>query len=274
MRKIKNILTKWIMILRETIESKYKINNASECYVVLGFPRSGTSLLSKLLAEGCGIYFGENDNLREANHNNPKGFYENKEFALINKNLKRQSISEKKPGSSGYLNGLRRFLTCIKMKGVVNRMSKHPKWGIKAAPFPNLFFYFWGRYIQKIRVVAIFREPLAVAHSNIKIKNNRDRYEDVLTEWVAVNKEIIYYVMSNDGILIEYNDLLDSQKLHSILAKVGKFTGSEPNVKCAEEIVTQKLNRSSRKVKDLKENYPLDQEVCNVLEALRKIKTS
>jgi len=64
----------------------YKGRNLGEITVVSGLPRSGTSLMMQMLdAAGLAIY---TDLVREADENNPKGFYEHEKVKGLAKNNK------------------------------------------------------------------------------------------------------------------------------------------------------------------------------------------
>ncbi|GAH52067.1 unnamed protein product, partial [marine sediment metagenome] len=55
--------------------------------IIIGAPRSGTSMVAGLLYK-CGLYMGKK--LKPGKPANPKGFFENYEFASINRCLFRK----------------------------------------------------------------------------------------------------------------------------------------------------------------------------------------
>lgn len=64
--------------MRMNVQEKKRI------VVVLGMHRSGTSALTRaLVAIGAGV----GDNLLPAGHDNPKGFWEDKDFVTLNDRL-------------------------------------------------------------------------------------------------------------------------------------------------------------------------------------------
>lgn len=278
-----NNLEKIFKLFWGKVESRIKTDNFSECYVILGFPRSGTSLVGKILSDGYGIYVGESTDLVGANDHNPMGFYENKKFALLNKRFMRQSIHALDSvgvvdlRTRNFINRAKRVITTIKAIKFVKDMSRNHKWAVKATPLkkPYIFFYFWKKYIPKIKVVAVFRDPVISAHSNMKVQKNGNRYSDIINNWYSVNKEILYYVMAHNGILINYDDLLDAKKLSNILVCLDEYIGVKHNPKLVEEnIINHTLNRSTLEVERLKECYPLNNDTRMLFDTMNKVKIS
>jgi hypothetical protein len=78
-----------------------------EPIIILGIPRSGTSLISGLFCIH-GVFFGE---CREADRHNPKGYFENKKISAIKRNNSGNYVYTRKEirdilVSDGYTSGL------------------------------------------------------------------------------------------------------------------------------------------------------------------------
>ena len=257
------------------IESKHKVNNSNGCYVVLGFPRSGTSLVSRLVSR-CGVSFGDHKKFKQADWRNPKGFYEYSEIIKLDEKLVSQAglTSSHRFGgginlrAKGILNRIKRIFTRRRMILILNEISSSgKKWGLKE--FPSTF-YFWETYIPQCKIIAIYREPFSNSYS-VRNSFKRYTYRQIIEQWTASNKELLYHISTKDSIVIKLEDLSDKEKQKNILRKLTEFIGSG-SVNELKELIEPFVSESDKHIKNLKQNYPLDDDAMTVLKILNNIK--
>ena len=254
---------------------KYGIDRSNECYVVLGFPRSGTSLVSRLVNH-CGVSFGNSNKFKPSDWRNPKGFYEYSEIIKLDEKLVSQAgltsphkfDNDISLRAKGILNRIRRIFTRRRMILVLNEISSPgKKWGFKE--FPSTF-YFWETYVPQCKVVAVYRDPLSNAYS-ARRTFKRYTYRQIIEQWTASNKELLYHISTKDSIVIKLEDLTDKEKQKNILKKLTEFIGSG-SVDELEKLIEPFVSDSVKYVDDLKMNYPLNDDTKMVLDILNCIK--
>src|SRR6056297_421970 len=173
-------------------------------FVVLGAPRSGTTIVTRLL-DAAGIYMGCR---REMNWEDP-------EFASL--------LSKPAP-------------SIMKFEALVeSRNSEFGKWGFKAP-----FRHHWPllRSLDRTAFVSIYRDPAAVALRNVK-SAGADFYSSFESSH-EVQRQIIRFVRSSDApsVSISYEKLLISP--HQVLTQLSAFLGlkqQEDFVRIGKEII-------------------------------------
>ncbi len=246
--------------------------------VILGFARSGTSLLGGLL-DSAGFYFGEDSDMKKSDIRNPQGFFENDFiFDLSRQFLKESGFENELPDPTKNLkakrgiNRIKRFFTRIKIqKTLFSLISKSNLVAFKNFP---IFFYFWKPYLPKHKIIAIYRDPFSVVESFMKAwPAGRFTAEQVLNYWTLANKDVLYHLASgkDNSILIKYEDLFGSDRQDEILNKIISFLGVGSFDKM-KSVLNPELNRSSKNSNKLKDIYPLSETTKAVLLALDKIK--
>lgn len=139
-------------------------NSAPVC--IAGVHRSGTSTVAQLLYR-CGLYLGEQKDLRGARRDNPKGYWEHRELARIN-----ERILESFGGGwdfppsleDGWQEDERLSSLKAKAKHLLQGFEDHEPWGWKD-PRNSLTLPFWTSLVPEPKVVICLRNPLEVARS-------------------------------------------------------------------------------------------------------------
>lgn len=246
-----------------------------EVFVVMGFQRSGTSLLANIV-NTCGVFFGKKSELKKPLITNPDGFFEHEEIS----NLSWEYLKE-----AGYHDNInydvnlhpknlwrriKRLVTVKNMHNVLYDLSfGQEKWGIKNFP---IFYYLWKDYLPKHKIIAIYRNPYVSTHSFLNIFwPSKFTYEYGLLLWTQAQKDLIYHISQTDSILIQYEDLIDDNKNSSIIQKLIEFIGAD-NPEDIKKIIKTSLNRKTKEVSFLVENYPLHKDTIEILKILDKIK--
>lgn len=251
-------------------------------FVVTGFQRSGTSLICNML-NSAGVYFGEDRDLMHPDDRNPKGFFEhNTIFRDSRKFLKQAGFRDDMyhddldMRAKGPFNKMMRICTRMSMMKTLAKLANFPKgkyWTYGMKSFPN-FFYFWKRYMPNYKIVAVYRDPLTVAHGFMKAwPQGKYTFEQVLQLWAKSNRDLLYHISVAPSILIKYEDLFDENKKSGIATELVKFLG-HGDASVIAGLVESGLNRSGSAIKKIEENYPVDQSVKDVFYKLEAKKIS
>lgn len=259
------------------MERYFRPTTDSKAYIVTGFPRSGTSLVSSLVGE-CGVSFGDERYMKKSSDINPRGFFENKRFFSIIDTMLQQArlkksycVTELDVRAKGGTNRFKRLVSRVNMMRFLKEMNqRNKKWGVKVTP---LAFYLLTHDIKEPRVIGVYRDPFAALYSNMKIFRNAEPFSVLIKCWEQANKDLIYHITTRGGILIKYDDLLDPEKTDRILENIVKFVGGG-DVNSLKKKISGSLNRSTKEIKELREYYPLDTETQKVYESLERLKVS
>ncbi len=245
--------------------------------VVMGFQRSGTSLLTNLVGS-CGVALGKDSQFRPPLLSNPHGFFEHKQIFRLSWKYLRQAGYEDgtvrdvsfTPASLG--KSISRLATIRRMHVALNRLSASgDRWGMKLFP---LFYYFWKEYLPQHKIVAIYRDPYASVHSYLEVFwPVRFTYEHGLAQWLQAQKDMLYHMSQTDSLLIRYEDLIDESKNEQILQSLADFIGSG-EVGSTRALIDSSLNRSTQKVERISRLYPMSDEISRVLRVLDGLRVS
>lgn len=255
-----------------------RINNSENTCVVMGFPRSGTSLVASLISE-CGYSFGEEKDMKEGRKTNPMGFYENLRFFKLMDECLRQSGYKRSYAPQGSLslsakgivNKAKRLITRKKIRNLLHReIQRNGKFAVKSTP---LNFYFFRQYIPKCKIVAVYRDPIVTSHSNTKIFSRGYTFSQLLRYWGRSYEETLYHISTCESLLIRYEDLFDEKKRDVILQELAAFLGGG-NINGMRDRISPELVRSKKEVEVLKENYPLDRITKEIFQTLESLKIS
>ncbi len=246
-----------------------------ETIVVMGFQRSGTSLLTNLV-HSCGVSLGKDKDFRPPLISNPYGFFEHKQiFRLSWKYLRQADFQDGRTKDICFTpmtvrRKIARLATIRKMHVTLNRLSsKEEKWGMKLFP---LFYYFWKDYLPKHKIVAIFRDPYATTHSYLEVFwPARFTYEHGLKQWLQAQKDMLYHISQTDSLLIRYEDLIDGSKNDQILQSLVDFVG-DGNAAKAKALIDPALNRSIKKIANMPHIYPMSDEISHMVRVLDDLK--
>lgn len=261
------------------VERKYStLIRDSRAVVVIGFQRSGTSLVSQLVNR-AGVYFGEKENMKRVDPRNPQGFFEYEPLFRISRAMLRQAgykteidiYTHRDLRAKGLVGRLRRAVSRRNLLKIFASFSRGNRlWGFKSFP---LSFYLFKHYLGDYKLVGIYREPHAAAQSIMKAWGaGRFTYPQALRFWTEANKNMLYHLAdAPDSILVKYEDLIDEGRRGEILEKLVDFIRVESKDDL-NSVITHKLNRSTQKAVVIEEIYPLSLETQEVLERLERTK--
>ncbi len=211
------------------IKDRLVKGNLKGCHVVIGPPRSGTSVLSNVLSKG-GIDFG--NNLIQANIQNPKGFFENKDLQHNNNKLMRFMTQHGNYSDFGFFlardnkERMKEIFLMNKVKFALAKLNKETKdkWGIKdpalCITFRRLYNYFEG-----FKPIYIVRDPVEVVIS--EVTGGGSSPIKAFNLWNECVLNILNYKIKFGGPLVLYNDLLN--KNEKTLQKIKDYLGSDDN---------------------------------------------
>lgn len=182
--------------------------------IVLGSPRSGTSLTAGILFN-LGIYMG---NIREPDMGNPRGYFEDHDFQELGKKIYK-TIDDK---SSAFSFPDR--LEILKRKDIYrdeiisivdNRDRNYEKWGWKTI-ITNYLIDIYKQYINNPYFIVVLRNPLDVARSlekytklKSKIYNQISVHEGININIKFINRIMEFYQNNKDlkFLFISFEDL-------------------------------------------------------------------
>ena len=202
------------MKVTENIKNKLLKGQLKNCYIVIGPPRSGTSLLSNIL-NNSGIDF--DTNLKQANIQNPDGFYEHNKLQHHNNKLLRFMTEHNKPTDFGFFlardnkERLKEIYLMNKVNQALKKINKKTKlkWGIKdpalCITFRRLYHYF-----SDFRPIYIVRNPTEVVISEVLGGGSSPLKAIKLWEECVLN--IINYKLKFGGSTILHHNLLKKDK--------------------------------------------------------------
>jgi len=263
----------WYFWNKILVNSKKDIGSG-QSYVVLGFQRGGTSLMSRLV-QGAGVSFGSMRGQKRVDSRNPYGFFEYVKILKLEDRLLKQAgfdiprnfSIEKTFNAKGFICRIGRFFDRLKLvKHLSNLARSGDKWGLKIFA-QNMFF--WKQYLIKPKVIAIYRHPVTNAHSIIKAFNKHS-FHQAIEYWLQNMQEILYYIHQYDSILIKYEDLLDGNRQTEVLQKMVDFLGCG-DVEKLKGLIDTNITEHNEII-GLIDNYSLDDKTKKVLEALDKFR--
>ena len=187
--------------------------------IVSGLPRSGTSVMMQMLdAGGLPLYF---DDQRQADVNNPKGYFESQSVKNLNQN-------------HSFLN---------KAENKVVKIVSH-----LLTSLPNTFCYkiiFMQRDLQEI--IESQNKMLARMDADAKIPDNYTLKKTYIKHLAQIQKWLDN-TKNADHIFVSYNKLLESPKKHSEI--ISKFLQQNLYVDKMVSAVQPSLYRTQIKKKD------------------------
>lgn len=193
--------------------------------VVLGMRRSGTSLVSSLVA-GMGYYF-END-ARPPDVNNPNGYWESKRVLELNSGLMFElggTVDHPPAPASGWearrsLDGLR-----AKARKILDSYDGHLPWGMKDTRF-CFTLPFWSQLLgEDVRYILCVRNPMAVIRSWSKMSGTQHDTPDGYEAWYSTVGSALRNVADKKSLVVHYEDF--TTKPDGITSEIGSFLGRE-----------------------------------------------
>jgi hypothetical protein len=182
---------------------------------ITGMHRSGTSLVANLLRQ-CGLYLGQEDDLMPATADNEAGYWENRNFLMLNDEILRELggtwdfLPVMSPGwaEEERLNPLR-----VKAEILVQECATHEPWGWKdprtclTLPFwaslTGVTMPFWYGAGSKLKVVLCIRNPFAV-FSSLRDRQHTPNVAG-FELWSIYNQSVLNATLPTDRIVTNYD---------------------------------------------------------------------
>lgn len=231
---------------------------------ITGMHRSGTSLVANLLS-GCGLYLGNEEDLMPATVDNPKGYWENREFLVLNNEVLAELGGdwESPPAThEGWPEEARFRPLRAKAELLLEKFAGHEPWGWKdprtslTLPFwmslNGLRVPFWLDVAPKLKIVLCLRNPLEISRS---LSTRRFSPTSAgLDLWLLYNREILNATLPEDRIVTHYEAYFRDP--HAELRRVLNFLDMPISVELidsARTIVSDILHRHRLKPEQLHE---------------------
>lgn len=225
-------------------------------FIVLGMHRSATSLTAGILSS-YGMYAGTDESLLEADKNNQRGFFENKEIVLLD-----EAIWCEHGVYSGMYSEKINLFKDTKYRNEINRIIKNlfenseEKQDIFIKdPRMCVTFPVWENEIQKYKleenVIVVFRHPFEVAKSVQKRDNINFIY--ALKLWFYYNLSILYCIADCNApvLILNHEDYFNAQEEQ--ISKLEKFIGYKNN-KAADFIDTSLRHNIAGSIEEIINN--------------------
>lgn len=247
-----------------------------EVFVVLGFPRSGTSFVARLLCS-AGISFGDPSQFRPADWRNPEGFFEYVSMNWIDRALMREGGNTSQHAFSenggiraqGFWSRIKRFFTRFRMLRALQHIRTTGKrWAFKEFPAS---FYFWAPYVSSAKIIAVYRDPIETAYSESK-SFGRVSFAQYIDEWTRAHEELLYHVGTRNSVVVALKDFAVLESRTRILPKLASFIGGDVSAleKCFQG--QDRFQKTKADVEKLHSVFPLPERTKKVLAALDAVK--
>jgi hypothetical protein len=152
--------------------------------------RSGTSMVAAILASG-GLYLGGEDDFVPVTDANPEQHFEHAQFVELNDAVLATlgAAWDVPPGRAAWLRYGRRLEPLRRRaRELVQELATDVPWGWKD-PRNSLTLPFWLDVVPNLRVVACYRDAVAVSHSLVR----RQQYSELFGQrlWAAYNLRLV-----------------------------------------------------------------------------------
>ncbi len=204
------------IISRDKVRDTKEFQNM-QVVTILGAPRSGTSMLTEMLAKS-GIYAGPLERLIPSSEvENPRGYWEYQPFWAINKGLQRilpDSMPKifapfQKNWSKTY--DTRQFVRQA-IEHVIEDFNGHDVWVWKD-PLTRATYEFWQDLFPGIKPIVLVRHPMESASSLAAgYKGRRGTMAQGLANWQGGYEVILRTMEPDEAIWIHYNQLLEQPR--------------------------------------------------------------
>ena len=217
--------------------------------IVTGMHRSGTSVVTRLLAES-GCFLGDPDDLMPAKPDNPTGFWEHLEAFDINVKILQAAGVAWDTAVGGEIedhSDADRSALCARILEFVSAMSSYEVWAVKDPRFA-LTFPVWRPLLSDPVVVWCLRDPLEIGAS-LRGRNGFPAHLGVAL-WEAYTVEGLRVMKDVPVVPASYNDLLEDPvaevgRLVEAVNALGIGTLGVPEDAAVESIVNPRLHRST-----------------------------
>lgn len=181
---------------------------------ILGVGRSGTSAITRGL-QAVGVDLG--DNLRPGSGKNPTGFFEDNDFLLISRRLKRalgiRAESVRLIDDEEYDLPIVKKIEDDAVAMIHRRFGHSPLWGYKYARTSRFMPFFervFDRCGLEVRQVFAMRNPLSVARSRARLEPQRGTQEKSDLEWLTNVVPYFERARGKHCIFVDYDNVMAS----------------------------------------------------------------
>ena len=181
--------------------------------VVLGMHRSGTSLLAKACS-AAGVWAGANEDMLEAQADNPAGFFEHRDLVGLNESLLAELDSSwlSPPASltpaSAWLDDARTLIARLLAEGQGQFLLKDPR---LCVTWPA-----WVSVVDTPLLLYVYRSPLAVARS--LQRRNHFSLQFGLELWEYYNRRALLALQQYPFVAVAYESLMqEPSRLRKVL---------------------------------------------------------
>lgn len=180
---------------------------------ITGMHRSGTSMVARLL-NLCGLYLGPQENMMPPKPDNPKGFWENMDFAALNESillhLGGRWNSPPPFTKDGWELDPMLIPLSNKARELTREFTDHEPWGWKD-PRTSLTLPFWNHLLPNLKLVICLRNPLAVAHS-LQKRNKFSEFHGIGL-WQSYNQSLLTAARSKQYVITHYDAYFNDPKI-------------------------------------------------------------
>ncbi len=211
--------------------------------VVLGMHRSGTSVLTGIIGE-LGFFVGVEDELLDAQKDNPKGFYERKDIVDANNKLLRDNNLEwfLPTGINNLKTGIEDFKTSS--SEIINKLQSEQSNFVIKDPRLCILFKYWEDLLpsEETKIIIINRNPFEIAQSLLK-RNKIDLHHSIAL-WEFYQNTAISSTQNYQRLVVNYDDLLTNpeQEYHRII----EFLEIKEDSTNTQSSFTKKINSNFR----------------------------
>ena len=178
---------------------------------VVSIGRSGTSVISRILHEVLSIDFGDEADHIPRNHNNPDGYFENREMLELNERILAavNGAVLRPPAMDAFVRldpANRKNLTETASERLNYYAASKPSFGWKD-PRLSLTFPIWKAAVPNVVAVIVFRDPRAVMRS---IADQLDVAPTSLSGlWLDYYRRIFRDTADCNRVVVSFDQLLD-----------------------------------------------------------------
>ncbi len=186
--------------------------SAPQRVAVISIGRSGTSLLARILHEVVGVDFGEEKDHIPRNHNNPDGYFENRELLECNERILADiGGAVLSPPPLDFLAHLSVQTRAQRVAELREKLSAYshgkPHFGWKD-PRLSLTYPIWKLADPTIIPIIIFRDPEAVYRSiAAQLSTDPEKLGDLWTEYY---RRIFAYTADSRRLVLSFRQMVDS----------------------------------------------------------------
>jgi hypothetical protein len=218
--------------------------------------RSGTSLVAGLLA-ASGLYLGPDEQLAEAQVDNPDGFFENSRVMEINEAVLAafgSAWDRPLPLPAEWASDDRLTPLLHRASTLAHQLAMKQVWGFKD-PRNCLTLPFWRRIAPGLKVIVCVRSPLEVAAS----LHERNGFSEIASFalWLAYNRAALDGSEGTDVAITHYDTWFESPQ--SELRRLRNFLGldsTEDQTAAALSMIRPALRHSRTTLQDLEAVRP------------------